>query len=144
MIQARFLPDLAMFDCFAGPQIMMQRADHVKLGSTVHWMNPNRRQQKVEERAGNLKEEYQKGETIKKNNQNLKVNHKDCLLLVQLVRLSHPQFDSKSNQSFLCILFVSDSFVAYLFILPSFFIFFHAPRGCSHHGINIYIIIIYI
>jgi hypothetical protein len=33
-------------------------------------MSPSRRQQKVEERAGNLKEEYWKGKTIKKNNQN--------------------------------------------------------------------------
>jgi hypothetical protein len=58
MIQARFLPDLAVFDCFAGPQIMMQRADHIRLGLTVQRMSSNRRQQKVEERAGNLKEEY--------------------------------------------------------------------------------------
>jgi len=58
MIQARFLPDLAVFDCFAGPQIMMQRADQIRLGSTVQWMSPSRKEQKVEERAGNLKEEY--------------------------------------------------------------------------------------
>jgi hypothetical protein len=58
MIQARFLPNLAVFDCFVGPQIMMQRADHIKFGSTVQRMNPSRRQQKVEERVGNLKEEY--------------------------------------------------------------------------------------
>jgi hypothetical protein len=70
MIQARFLPDLAVFDCFVGPQIMMQWADHIRLGSIVQRMSPSRRQQKVEERAWNLKEEYYKGETIKKNNQN--------------------------------------------------------------------------
>ncbi len=58
MIQARFLPDLAVFDCFAGPQIMMQRADQIRLGSTVQQMSLSRRHQKVEERAGNLKEEY--------------------------------------------------------------------------------------
>ncbi len=58
MIQARFLPDLAVFDCFAGPQIMMQRADQIRFGSTVQRMSPNRRQQKVEERVRNLKEEY--------------------------------------------------------------------------------------
>ncbi len=58
MIQARFLPDLAVFDCFAGPQIMMQRADQIRLGSTVQRMSPSRTQQKVEERAGNLKKEY--------------------------------------------------------------------------------------
>ncbi len=70
MIQAHFLPDLAVFDCFVGPQIMMQRANQIRLGSIVQQMSPSRRQQKVEERTGNLKEEYQKGETIKKNNQN--------------------------------------------------------------------------
>jgi hypothetical protein len=58
MIQTRFLLDLAVFDCFAGLQIMMQRANHIRLGSIVQWMSPNRRQQKVEKRAGNLKEEY--------------------------------------------------------------------------------------
>jgi hypothetical protein len=58
MIQARFLPNLAVFDCFVGPQIMMQRADQIRLGSTVQRMSPSRRQQKVEERVGNLKEEY--------------------------------------------------------------------------------------
>jgi hypothetical protein len=58
MIQARFLPDLAMFECFAGPQILMQRADQIRLGSTVQRMSPSCRQQKVEEKAGNLKEEY--------------------------------------------------------------------------------------
>jgi hypothetical protein len=58
MIQARFLPDLAVFNCFAGPQIMMQRANQIRLGSTVQRMSPSRKQQKVEERAGNLKEEY--------------------------------------------------------------------------------------
>jgi hypothetical protein len=58
MIQARFLLDFAVFDCFAGPQIMMQRADQIKLGSTVQRMSPSRRQQKVEKREGNLKEEY--------------------------------------------------------------------------------------
>jgi hypothetical protein len=58
MIQARFLPDLEVFDYFACPKIMMQRADQIRLGSTVQRMNPNRRQQKVEERARNLKEEY--------------------------------------------------------------------------------------
>ncbi len=58
MIQARFLPDLAVFDYFVGPQIMMQRVDQIRLGSTMQWMSPSRRQQKVEERVGNLKEEY--------------------------------------------------------------------------------------
>jgi hypothetical protein len=58
MIQTRFLPNLAVFDCFAGPQIMMQRADQIRLGSTLQRMSPICRQQKVEERAGNLKEEY--------------------------------------------------------------------------------------
>jgi hypothetical protein len=58
MIQACFLPDLAVFDCFAGPQIMMQQADQIKLGLTVQRMSLSRRQQKVKERAGNLKEEY--------------------------------------------------------------------------------------
>jgi hypothetical protein len=58
MIQARFLPDLAVFDYFAGPQIMMQQADQIRLGLIVQRMSPSRRQQKVEERVGNLKEEY--------------------------------------------------------------------------------------
>jgi hypothetical protein len=58
MIQACFLPDLAVFDCFAGPQIMMQQTDQIRLGSIVQQMSPNRRQQKVEEKVGNLKEEY--------------------------------------------------------------------------------------
>jgi hypothetical protein len=57
-IQARFLPDLAVFDCFAGLQIMMQRADQIRLGLTVQRMSPNHRQQKVEKKTGNLKEEY--------------------------------------------------------------------------------------
>jgi hypothetical protein len=58
MIQVRFLPDLTVFDCFAGPQIMMQRAYHIRLESTMQQMSPSRRQQKVEEKVGNLKEEY--------------------------------------------------------------------------------------
>jgi hypothetical protein len=58
MIQVRFLPDFVVFDCFAGPQIMMQRANQIKLGSIVQQMSPSRRQQKVEKRAGNMKEEY--------------------------------------------------------------------------------------
>jgi len=58
MIQARFLPDLVVFDYFAGPQIMMQQADQIRLGLTVQRMSSSHRQQKVEERAGNLKEEY--------------------------------------------------------------------------------------
>jgi hypothetical protein len=58
MIQVRFLPDPAVFDCFAGLQIMMQQADQIRLGSTAQRMSPSRRQQKVEKKAGNLKEEY--------------------------------------------------------------------------------------
>jgi hypothetical protein len=37
---------------------MMQQADQIKLGLTVQRMSLSRRQQKVKERAGNLKEEY--------------------------------------------------------------------------------------